>query len=83
MGHGGPHARQHPGAHSRPRAEGKEQITRTRARLLAAGHSNQEIATILTLSPRTVERHLATIYGKTGSRGRVDATNFARRHGLV
>jgi predicted ATPase/DNA-binding CsgD family transcriptional regulator len=52
-------------------------------RLLAGGHSNQEIAAALGLSPKTVERHLATIYAKVGARGRVDAANYAHQHGLV
>ncbi len=51
--------------------------------LLAAGQSNPEIATALVLSAKTVERHLANIYRKIGARGRVDAANYAVRHGLV
>jgi non-specific serine/threonine protein kinase len=52
-------------------------------RLVAAGDGNQEIAAALTLSPKTVERHLATIYAKIGARGRVDAANYARHQGLA
>jgi predicted ATPase/DNA-binding CsgD family transcriptional regulator len=51
--------------------------------LVAAGHSNREIAARLVLSIKTVERHLANIYGKIGARGRADATAFALRQGLA
>jgi predicted ATPase/DNA-binding CsgD family transcriptional regulator/DNA-binding XRE family transcriptional regulator len=51
-------------------------------RLLAAGMSNRQIAEQLYLSPATVERHLATIYGKLGLGGRVDAARFAIENGL-
>ncbi|MGN6360848.1 MAG: helix-turn-helix transcriptional regulator [Thermomicrobiales bacterium] len=52
-------------------------------RLLAAGQSNREIASALSLSPHTVERHLANLYGKIAARGRADATAFAFRHHLT
>jgi DNA-binding CsgD family transcriptional regulator len=51
--------------------------------LLASGRSNKEIATTLSLSVRTVEHHVAHIYGKIGASGRVAATAYALRHGLV
>ena len=51
-------------------------------RLLAAGQTNQEIAQTLYLSVRTVERHVANIYGKIGARGRATATAYALAHGL-
>jgi DNA-binding CsgD family transcriptional regulator len=52
-------------------------------RQLASGRSNREIAERLTISERTVEHHIANIYGKIEARGRVDATSFAYRHGLL
>jgi DNA-binding NarL/FixJ family response regulator len=52
-------------------------------RQLASGRSNREIAERLTISERTVEHHIANIYGKIAARGRVDATSFAYRHGLL
>ncbi len=52
-------------------------------RLLASGKTNREIAEALVLSPRTVEQHIAHLYGKIGARGRADATSHALRHGLV
>ena len=38
--------------------------------LIAAGKSNEEIATELFLSIRTVERHVSNIYLKLGATGR-------------
>ena len=52
-------------------------------RQLAEGRSNAEIAKALVLSIKTVERHIANIYAKIGAHGRVDAGNFAVRHGLT
>jgi non-specific serine/threonine protein kinase len=51
-------------------------------RLLAAGHSNPEIAAALVLSVKTVERHLANAYVKIGARSRVEAATYAVRHDL-
>lgn len=52
-------------------------------RLLAAGRSNREIAEVLFLSARTVERHLTHLYIKIGVRGRAEAIAFAHEHALV
>jgi ATP/maltotriose-dependent transcriptional regulator MalT len=55
-------------------------------RLIAVGCSNRQIAETLTLSERTVERHIANIYGKIGVAGRsarAAATMYALRHQLV
>jgi len=55
-------------------------------RLLGRGRSNEEIATELVLSVRTVERHVANAYGKIGAHGRAAramATAFAHRHGIA
>jgi DNA-binding CsgD family transcriptional regulator len=51
--------------------------------LLAAGHSNKEIAAELFLSERTVERHITNVYRKIGTRRRTEAMAFALRHGLA
>jgi DNA-binding NarL/FixJ family response regulator len=45
--------------------------------LLAQGKTNREIAQALVLSERTVQRHIADIYGKIGARNRSEATAFA------
>jgi DNA-binding CsgD family transcriptional regulator/pimeloyl-ACP methyl ester carboxylesterase len=52
-------------------------------RLLAAGHSNPEIARELGIAVHTVERHAANLYRKIGARGRSDAVAYAYRHGLA
>ncbi|WP_042371505.1 response regulator [Streptacidiphilus neutrinimicus] len=50
--------------------------------LLARGLSNQEIAAALFLSHNTVKTHVNRIFTKTGSRDRVAAAHYARRHHL-
>jgi LuxR family maltose regulon positive regulatory protein len=47
-------------------------------RLLAAGHSNAEIAEILIIGLNTVKTHLKNIYSKLGVRNRTQATTYAR-----
>jgi DNA-binding CsgD family transcriptional regulator len=49
--------------------------------LLAAGQSNSEIADNLSLSVRTVERHITNLYGKIDARSRADAVGYAYRRG--
>ena len=51
--------------------------------LLAAGRNNREIAKVLFLSPRTVQRHVANAYAKIGAHNKADATAYALRHGLA
>jgi DNA-binding CsgD family transcriptional regulator len=51
-------------------------------RLIAAGHSNKQIAAELFLSVHTIERHITNLYAKIGARGRADATAWALRHDL-
>lgn len=46
---------------------------------LARGKSNKDIATILSLSPRTVNKHLEQIYSKLGVENRASATAIAAR----
>ena len=45
--------------------------------LLAIGHTNPEIATLLYLSPRTVESHRANLQRKLGVRSRADLVRAA------
>jgi predicted ATPase/DNA-binding CsgD family transcriptional regulator/DNA-binding XRE family transcriptional regulator len=52
-------------------------------RLIAVGASNKAIALQLTLSVRTVERHVANAYAKIGARSRAEAVAYAHRHGLA
>ena len=53
------------------------------AELIAEGHTSQEIATCLTLSPKIVDRYRANILEKLGLRDRVDLTRYAIRVGLI
>ena len=55
-------------------------------RLVARGRTNHEIAAELSISVRTVERHVSTIYGKIGVSGpaaRASATVHAIESGLI
>jgi pimeloyl-ACP methyl ester carboxylesterase/DNA-binding CsgD family transcriptional regulator len=52
-------------------------------RLVAAGHSNAEIAAALSISVRTVERHLTNLYAKMGLLGRSARAAAAARLPLV
>ena len=52
-------------------------------RHLAGGRTNDEIAKELFVSVRTVERHVANIYAKIGTRGRANATAYALSHNLI
>lgn len=57
----------------------EEQIVK----LIAEGHSGCEIARMLFISPRTVERHRANILEKLDMPNRVALTRFAIRTGLI
>jgi DNA-binding NarL/FixJ family response regulator len=52
-------------------------------KLIAEGHSSREIARILVISPRTVERHRANVLAKLGMRDRTELTRYAVRAGLI
>ena len=52
-------------------------------RLIAAGHSNREIATALFVSEATVKTHVNNIFGKLQVRDRAQAVHYAFTHGLV
>ena len=51
--------------------------------LIAAGHSNQEIADTLFLSLNTIKKHTSTLFRKLGSQRRTQAIEKARRFGLI
>jgi len=53
------------------------------AKLVAEAYTTEEIASMLVISPRTVERHRENILAKLGLRDRVELTRWAIRHGLV
>lgn len=52
-------------------------------KLVAEGYSSKEIADMLVISVKTVERHRANILEKLGLRDRVALTRYAIRHGLI
>ncbi len=52
-------------------------------RLVAQGLTNEQVAEQLVISPRTVNSHLASIYGKIGVSSRSAATRYAMEHHLV
>jgi DNA-binding NarL/FixJ family response regulator len=52
-------------------------------KLVAEAHSTAEIAELLSISPKTVERHRGNLMGKLGMRDRVELTRYAIRRGLV
>jgi DNA-binding NarL/FixJ family response regulator len=70
----------------RPRAETGEILTPRETeivKLIAEAHSSKEIAELLVISPKTVERHRANILEKLGMSDRVELTRYAIRRGLV
>jgi DNA-binding NarL/FixJ family response regulator len=52
-------------------------------KLIAEAHTNDQIAALLHVSRKTVERHRENILGKLGMRDRVELTRYAIRRGLV
>jgi DNA-binding NarL/FixJ family response regulator len=51
--------------------------------LVAAGHTNQQIATRLGVSERTARTHVSNILAKLGLSSRTQAALWAERHGLT
>ena len=51
--------------------------------LVAKGLTNKQVAERLTISARTVQNHLASVFTKTGVANRAAAALFAAQHGLV
>jgi DNA-binding CsgD family transcriptional regulator/pimeloyl-ACP methyl ester carboxylesterase len=52
-------------------------------RLIAAGRSNQQIATELVISLNTVQRHVSNILNKAGVANRTEAASYAHLHALT
>jgi DNA-binding NarL/FixJ family response regulator len=63
-----------------------EQLTdreREILKLLAEGHSTPEIARMLVISPKTVERHKTNLMGKLDIHNRLDLFKYALRKGII
>jgi DNA-binding NarL/FixJ family response regulator len=52
-------------------------------KLVAEGHTSDEIADLLVISRKTVDRHRANMLEKLGMRDRVQLTRYAIRRGLI
>lgn len=68
-----------------PRGEPPDGLTQRETEILgliAQGLNNAEIAGRLFLSNHTVKTHINRVFAKTGSRDRVAAIDYARRHGI-
>jgi DNA-binding NarL/FixJ family response regulator len=52
-------------------------------KLIAEGHTSEEIGARLHIAPKTVDRHRSNALEKLGMRNRVDLTRYAIRRGLV
>ena len=52
-------------------------------KLIAEGHTSDEISGRLHIARKTVERHRSNALAKLGMRNRVDLTRYAIRRGLV
>ena len=52
-------------------------------KLIAEGHSSDQIAGELVISRKTVDHHRANILGKLGLRNVADLTRYAIRRGLL
>lgn len=66
-------------------AEGPDELTEREVevlRLVAAGHSNGEIAERLVVAPSTVKKHINRIFAKLGATSRTQALVRARERGV-
>src|SRR3954453_12698909 len=52
-------------------------------KLIGEGHTSEEIAGMLFISKKTVDRHRGNVLKKLGMRNRVELTRYAIRRGLV
>lgn len=74
-----PAARSGGNAPERAITEREEEILK----LVAEGRSSQEIADLLVISVKTVERHRANLLNKLGLKDRLELTRYAIRIGLI
>jgi len=51
--------------------------------LVAQGLTNQEIASTLMISKRTVDNHVSNVFNKTGAKNRVALLNWAMDRGKI
>ena len=66
--------------------DASEQLTdreREILKLLVEGHSIQEIARLLVISPKTVERHKTNLMAKLDIHNRLDLFKYALRKGII
>ncbi len=66
--------------------DASEQLTpreREILKLLAEGYSTREVAQMLVISPKTVERHKSNLMGKLNIRNRLDLFKYALRKGII
>jgi two-component system response regulator NreC len=66
--------------------DASEQLTnreREILKLLAEGHSTREIAQMLVISPKTVERHKTNLMAKLDIHNRLDLFKYALRKGII
>ena len=52
-------------------------------RLIADGKTNKEIGVDLYISKKTVDSHVANIFGKINVANRAEAVTFAARNGII
>jgi len=52
-------------------------------KLLAEGHSTQEIADMLVITPKTVEGHKTNLMSKLGIHNRIELVKYALRKGII
>jgi DNA-binding NarL/FixJ family response regulator len=52
-------------------------------RMICRGGTKKQVASVLSISPNTVDHHIRHIYDKAGVQSRAGATLFALQHDLL